>query len=262
MRDGDGLRQVADGARPARRILEMSVPPVDRGGDGGFGALERVADDVGARTIANLDAALHRRPDDVVADVGDAVAADRRRSPQVLVPEVVVVADAVDVVLREASSTAHPLGARSYVARQIVADDLDVGHRQAVAAGDVDASVRAVGDRAMVDHDIGDRAATLRCDVDAVVHPVTDPQAADDDVALEDVEDAGPGGPRVLAPEGDPRRRSGRAIDGGAGGDVETRRELDPSPDGEFYGSAVARGLGEGVPQRSGTGIRERRHPE
>src|SRR5262249_58982608 len=99
-------------------------------------------------------------------------------------------------------------------------------------------------------------------DVDAVVHSVADAEAADDDVAVGDVEDAGSGGPRVLAPEGDSRRRRGRAVDGGPAGHVEARGELDPSPDGEFYGSAVARGLGQRVSQRSGAGVRERGHPK
>src|SRR4029077_9613622 len=49
------LREIADGARPGRRVLQVRVAAEDRRGYRRLGAEERVADDVGPGAVADLD---------------------------------------------------------------------------------------------------------------------------------------------------------------------------------------------------------------
>src|SRR5262249_8255678 len=237
-----------------RRAVDVctSTPPRDASRSTP-GVFDRVADEIRPRAVQNLDTALDRPANHVEADVGDGCrTADRRRSAQVPVPEVVVVAQPGDTVVCKAATTAKALFARATVAGDVVGHHRDVGHREVVAAVDVDAAVTAVRDGAMVHDDVRDGASALRRDLYTVVHAVTDAQAAQDDVALVEVHDPCAHGAGMLTPERDARSGGGRAVDRRPLGHAEARLEPDSATHSEADRSAVAGSLRQRLPQRSG----------
>src|SRR6185295_5135746 len=112
---------------------------------------------------------------------------------EILVPEVGVDAQSRHTVFHQRSAATPALGAGGAVARQIVPRQRDGADGRAVATGDVDTAVAAVGDRAVIDDDARDRRVRLGRDLDAVVDGVANANPADDDVAGGDLERAASG---------------------------------------------------------------------